>query len=35
MGEFGELEKAIDVDDVLRDELAVDGLKQLKSRNLI
>ena len=35
MVEYGELEKAIDVDDVLRDELAVDGLKQLKSRKLI
>ena len=35
MVEFGELEKPIDVDDVLRDEPAVDGLKQLKSRKVI
>ncbi len=35
MVEFGELEKAIDIDDVLRDELAVDALKELKSRKVI
>jgi len=35
MVEYGELEKPVDVDDVLRDEIAIEGLKQLKNRNLI
>ena len=35
MVEFGEIDKPVDVDDLLRDEQAVDGLKQLKSRKLI
>ena len=35
MVEFGEIERPIEVDDVLRDERVVDGLKQLKSRKLI
>ena len=35
MVEFGEIERPIEVDDVLRDERVADGLKQLKSRKLI
>ncbi len=33
--ECGEIGKTLEVDDVLQDELAVDALKQLKSRNVI
>ena len=35
MVECGDIEKTLEVDDVLRDETAVEALKQLKSRNLI
>ena len=35
MVEFGEIERPIEVDDVLRDERVADALKQLKSRKLI
>ena len=35
MVEFGEIEKPVDVDDLLRDQQAVDGLAQLKRRKVI
>ncbi len=32
---YGEIDRSLEVNDVLRDEVVVDALKQLKSRNLI